>query len=159
MASAELELLRKIGRHAWRRAWWLVALQLGATAAGAVALKYLPKKYESTTTIRVEKSQLINPLTRGLAVTSEMEDRLRGIREEVLSRDYFEKIIVRLSLLPPNSSPLKREGLVQAMMASTTIASRPRETDTFQVTYAGDDPKEVRDVTNLLAGIFIEDSL
>jgi len=104
MASAELELVKKIGRHAWRHAWWLVAIQLAATAAGIAGLKYIPKKFESTTTIRVEKSQLINPLTRGLAVSSEMEDRLRGIREEILSRDYFEKIITRLGLLPQDAA-------------------------------------------------------
>jgi polysaccharide chain length determinant protein (PEP-CTERM system associated) len=159
MASAELELLRKVGRHAWRRAWLVVSIQVVATALGIAALKYLPKKYESSTTIRVEKSQLINPLTRGLAVTSEMEDRLRGIREEILSRDYFEKIITRLALAPPGADALAREALVQKMMKNTAITSKPRESDTFQVTYTGDDPKEVRDVTNLLAGIFIEDNL
>lgn len=159
MASSELELLRKAGRHAWSRAWWLVAIQVAATAAGIAALKVIPKKYESTTTIRVERSQLINPLTRGLAVSSEMEDRLRGIREEILSRDYFDKIVSRLALEPPNTSPLQHEGFVQRMMENTAVTTKQREADTFQVTYSGKDPKEVRDVTNLLAGIFIEDSL
>jgi polysaccharide chain length determinant protein (PEP-CTERM system associated) len=45
------------------------------------------------------------------------------------------------------------------MMKQTEITTGRRESDTFQVTYSGADPKEVRDVTNLLAGIFIEDSL
>ncbi|MHB8835196.1 MAG: XrtA system polysaccharide chain length determinant [Candidatus Methylomirabilia bacterium] len=158
MASAELELLKKIGRHAWSRAWWLAGIQIVATAAGITALKVIPKQYESTTTIRMEKSQLINPLIRGLGVSSEMGDRLRGIREEVLSRDYFDKIISRLALEPQNTTPLKHEELVQEMMKHTEI-TRQREGDTFQVTYRGKDPKEVRDVTNLLAGIFVEDSL
>lgn len=159
MANAELELLKKIGRHAWGRAWWLVGIQVVATAAGIAALKIIPKRYESTTTIRMEKSQLINPLTRGLAVSSEMDDRLRGIREEILSRDYFDKIIARLALEPQNAAPLQHEELVQRMMKQTEITTKQREADTFQVTYSGKDPKEVRDVTNLLAGIFIEDSL
>jgi len=159
MASAEILLLKKIGRQAWKHAWWLLAIQVVATAAGIAALKVIPKKFESTTTIRVEKSQLINPLTRGLAVTSEMEDRLRSIREEILSRDYFDKIISRLALEPPNTPPLKHEALAQRMMKDTEITTKQLETDTFQVTYGGGDPKEVRDVTNLLAGIFIEDSL
>lgn len=159
MASAELELLKKIGRHAWSWAWWLVGIQIVVTAAGVAALKLLPKRYESTTTIRMEKSQLINPLTRGLAVSSEMDDRLRGIREEILSRDYFDKIISRLALEPPNASPLRHEELVQQMMKQTQITTKQREADTFQVTYSGKDPKEVRDITNLLSGIFIEDSL
>jgi polysaccharide chain length determinant protein (PEP-CTERM system associated) len=159
MASAELQMLFKIGRHAWSKAWWLAGIQIVATAAGVVAYNVIPKRYESTTTIRMEKSQLINPLTRGLAVSSEMDDRLRGIREEILSRDYFDKIITRLALEPPNTAPLKHEGLVQQMMQQTEITTKAREADTFQVTYSGADPKEVRDVTNLLAGIFIEDSL
>jgi len=159
MASAELELLKKIGRHAWSKVWWLVGIQLVATAAGIAALKIIPPRYESTTTIRMEKSQLINPLTRGLAVNSELDDRLRGIREEILSRDYFDKIIARLALEPQNAPPLQHEELVQQMMKQTEITTKQREADTFQVTYGGKDPKEVRDVTNLLSGIFIEDSL
>lgn len=159
MASAELELLKKIGRHAWSKAWWLVGIQIVVTSAGIAALKIIPKKYESTTTIRMEKSQLINPLTRGVAVSSEMDDRLRGIREEILSRDYYDKIITRLGLEPQNATPLKHEELVQRMIEQTEITTKMRGADTFQVTYSGKDPKEVRDVTNLLAGIFIEDSL
>ena len=159
MASAELELLKKIGRHVWSRAWWLVGIQIVATAAGIAAYEIIPKKYESTTTIRMEKSQLINPLTRGLAVSAEMDDRIRGIREEVLSRDYFDKIITRLALEPRKVTPLQHEALVQQMMRQTRITTTQRGADAFQVIYTGADPAEVRDVTNLLAGIFIEDSL
>ena len=159
MANSELQLLLKIGRHAWSKAWWLVGIQVLVTAASIGALQVIPKKYESTTTIRVEKGQLINPLVRGLAVSSEMEDRLRGIREEILSRDYFEKIIARLELEPPDTVPLKHEAHVQKMMEQTEITTKQREMDTFQVTYRGADPVQVRDVTNLLAGIFIEDNL
>jgi polysaccharide chain length determinant protein (PEP-CTERM system associated) len=159
MANAELEFLKKAGRHAWERAWWLVGVQVVATLGGIVALAIIPKRYESTTTIRMEKSQMINPLTRGLAVTSEMDDRLRGIREEILSPDYFSKIITRLSLEPSNATPLQHEALVQRMMAQTLVTTTRREADTFEVTYRGANPEEVRDVTNLLAGIFIEESL
>jgi polysaccharide chain length determinant protein (PEP-CTERM system associated) len=157
MANVEILLLKKIGRHAWSLAWWLLGIQVLATAAGTAALKIVPKKYESSTTIRVERSQLINPLVRGLAVSSESEERIRSLREEILSRDYFEKIITRLALEPRNTPPLKHEARVQEMIKNTSIVMRQR--DTFQITYTGTDPKEVRDVTNLLGGIFIEDSL
>jgi polysaccharide chain length determinant protein (PEP-CTERM system associated) len=159
MANAELQMVLKVGRHAWSKAWWLLGIQIVATGASIAVLKLIPKQYESTTTIRVEKSQLINPLVRGLAVSSEMEDRLQGIREEILSRDYFEKIITRLALEPPNVAPLRHEALVQGMMERTEITTKLREIDTFQVTFSGEDPVEVRDVTNLLAGIFIEENL
>jgi len=156
MASVELQLLYKIGRHAWSKAWWLVGIQIVATAAGIVALKTIPKKYESTTTIRVEGSQMINPLVRGLAVSSNAEERISSIREEILSRDYFDKIITRLALEPQDTPPLQHEARVQEMIKNTEIATSQR--DTFRITYRGADPKDVRDITNLLAGIFIEDS-
>lgn len=159
MTGAELELAKKIGRHAWSRAWWLAGIQIVATALGIAAFKVIPKRYESTTTIRMEKGQLINPLTHGAAVSANIDDRIRGIREEVLSRDYFDKIIARLSLEPPNFPPVKHEELVQEMIKRTQITTTQRGADTFQVTYSGDDPNVVRDVTNLLAGIFVEESL
>jgi polysaccharide chain length determinant protein (PEP-CTERM system associated) len=157
--SAELQLLKRFARHAWRLAWALLAVQVAATAAGIAVLKVVPKRYSSTTTIRVEKSQLINPLTRGLAVTSEMEDRVRTLREEILSRDYFERIIARLGLKKPGSSVYEDERFVQQMIRDTVIATRQNEAGTFEITYTGSDPRVVRDVTNALAGIFIEDSL
>jgi polysaccharide chain length determinant protein (PEP-CTERM system associated) len=157
MPNAELELLKKAGRHAWRRAWWLLALQVVATLAGAAAFTLISKQYESTTTIRIESSQLINPLVRGLAVSSESEERIRSIREEILSRDYFDKITTRLGLEPPDSPPVHHEARIAQMIKNTTVATR--QAGTFQIVYRGSDPKEVRDVTNLLAGIFIEASL
>ena len=123
MASVELQLLKKIGRHAWSRAWWLAGIQVVATLAAIAALKVIPKKYESTTTIRMEGSQMINPLMRGLAVSSNVEERIRSIREEVLSRDYFDKIITRLALEPPNTPPLQHEALVQEMIKKTEVTT------------------------------------
>ena len=46
MASAELQLLKKAGRHAWRWAWWLVFVQVAVTAAALVGQKYVPKEFE-----------------------------------------------------------------------------------------------------------------
>ena len=157
MANAELQLLYKIGRHAWSKAWWLVGIQIVVTAAGIAALKVIPKKFESTTTIRIERSQLINPLVRGLAISSESEERIRSIREEILSRDYFEKISTRLALEPPDAPAVQHEALIQQMIKNTRIVTQ--QGGTFQIVYSGENPKQVRDVTNLLAGIFTEESL
>jgi polysaccharide chain length determinant protein (PEP-CTERM system associated) len=158
-ASAELQVIKKVGRQAWRLAWVVFGIQVAATAAGVASLRVIPKQYSSKTTIRVEKSQLINPLTRGAAVSSDMDNRVRSIREELLSRDYFEKVIHRLGLERAGVTPIQHEGRVQEMIRNTEITTRQGEADTFQITYVGGDPQEVRDVTNLLAGIFIEESL
>lgn len=157
MLSAEVQLLKKIARHAWGWSWCLLGILALSTAAGAVAFVVMPKQYESTTTIRIESSQLINPLVRGLAISSESEERIRSIREEVLSRDYFEKITTRLGLESPGAPPVLHEARIQQMLKNTRVVTQ--QGGTFQIIYRGADPKEVRDVTNLLAGIFIEESL
>lgn len=159
--SSEIQLLKKFGRHAWRMSWVLLAIQVAATAAGIAGFKFIPRQYSSSTTIRVERQQMANPLSspqRG-AETSGIEDRVRGLREEILSRDYFDKVITRLGLEKPGTTQLQHEGLVQQMIKDTEIVTRQRDADTFQITYTGSEPQVVRDVTNLLAGIFIEDSL
>ena len=82
-------------RHAWDKRWWLLVIQVIATAAAVVSLQVLPREYRSRTTIRVEGEGVINPLTQGLAVTSSMEDRLASLRQEILSRNSLEEVVAK----------------------------------------------------------------
>lgn len=157
--SSELQYIVDILRKAMKMKWVIILIQVLATGAALLSLMFVPKQYRSTTTIRAEREKVINPLTRGLAVTSVMEERLRTLKQEIMSRDYIEKVIKRLGIMPSSGDPIKYEEMIQRMMENIQITFGARKTDTFQIYYIGEDPAQVRDVTNLLAGIFIEESL
>ena len=56
----------------------------------SVIISYvLPEKYEAKSTVFIEKS-LINELVKGLAVTSSMEDKLKGLNYAMGSRPVNE---------------------------------------------------------------------
>ncbi len=85
-----------------RYVWLLVVLPLvtGALAAGYAFS--LPKIYKASTVILVEDKSLLNPLIKGLAVSSSPADKLETIREEVLSWPRLTRLVEELGLASEN---------------------------------------------------------
>jgi polysaccharide chain length determinant protein (PEP-CTERM system associated) len=160
--TSDLHSVRLFFRQALKNRWLILVVQIALTIAAAIIFFVLPKEYRSATTIKIEREKVINPLTRGLAVTSQMEERLRTLQEEVLSRNHLEKVSSRLELGIGNDDPLRQEEVLAQMKRniSVDLIRVGRATpDSFQISYVGGEPRQTRDVTNALAEIFIEDSL
>ena len=75
------------------RRWRTVMVLLFAVTAiiGLVGGFLWPKKYESSTTILVQESNIIKPLMEGRAVTTNIADRAAIAREVIFSRKIMKK--------------------------------------------------------------------
>lgn len=124
----------------------------------SVIYSYTAKKvYKSTATILYEKETLINPLIRGLAVSSDADERLNTIRELVLSRSRLLNVIRKLDLDLEIDSPLELENLINRMRKSINIEVIGK--NLYSISYEGDIPEIVKNVVNTLCNIFIEENL
>jgi len=161
--KSEIQKLQGFLQHAWSRRWWLLGVQVLAAAAAVAAFNVSPPKYRSQTTIRVSPESVINPLTKGLAVSGRMEDLAVTLKEIIHSRKHIEKVIDRLGLEGLERDPVAHENLISSIRDDVSIeirgGSRTDQNLFFRISYIGLDPYEVRDVTNTLASIFIERSL
>ncbi len=157
--STDIQNVGRLLRQVSGKRWWLLLIQVAATGTAVFCLFFLPKIYQSTTTIKVEKERVINPLTRGQAASNELEEKLKTLRLEILSRDYMDKVVNRLGLEKKGASPAAHEALIKKLLDNTEVELNPKEIDTFKIYFAGEDPRQVRDITNVMAGIFIEESL
>jgi succinoglycan biosynthesis transport protein ExoP len=57
---------------------------------------FLPKTYEASSTVFIERSSVIDPLIRGVGVPSSMEDSLRNIRDGITSRNIIERVLKKI---------------------------------------------------------------
>jgi polysaccharide chain length determinant protein (PEP-CTERM system associated) len=132
--------------------------------AGVVST--LPSIYRSTATIVVDRQQVPEVFVRP-TVTSGLDTLLQTITQEILSRSRLEDLITRFGLYPDllkrNASP---ELVIQRMREDIQLEVRgsdPRVRGNamvaFTISYRGNDPRVVAEVTNTLASFYIQENL
>ncbi len=145
-----------IAAVAWRQKWIVVSVvSLLTTAAIGVSMQ-LPDLYRSETLILVVPQRVPESYVR-TTVTMRIEDRLRSLRQQILSRSNLERIITDFQLFDKDVQKRPMELIVEEMR-QRVIVDTVRE-DTFKVSYISEVPRTAMIVTDRLAAMFIEENL
>jgi succinoglycan biosynthesis transport protein ExoP len=96
----------------WQRKWLFVILLLVGVVASYIVCSFIPPSYRSSTLILVEPQKVptsyIHP-----TVTGTVDDRLRRISQQIMSRTNLSKIIKEYSLYKPEDvAPTNRHDLL-----------------------------------------------
>jgi len=141
-----------------RRRLLLILSPILFVIAALLATYFIEPKYQSTTTILVQKDETLNPLVLyEIAVHIASEDRIQSLNEIIYSRSTMEILIDSLEL----DSDVKHEADKQQLISSTqkNINTRLRATDAFEISFTDTDPVRARDGAELLANHFINSKL
>jgi len=159
-----------------RRRWWIIipAIVIAGGTVGVVSK--LPKVYRSQTTILVEPQKVPSDFVKP-TVTTDVNNRLQIISQEILSRTHLQRIIDEyglykneskfdrfLNILLQKGSPTQEE-IIDAMRKDITIETISDDQDrnhalgAFKIYYQGYDPALVQQVTRELAALFIEENV
>ncbi len=152
------DVARDMKAAAKRRRWLLILTPILFLMAAMVAIYFIEPKYQSTTTILVQKDETLNPLVLyEIAVHIAAEDRIQSLNEIIYSRSTMTILIDSLKL----DSQVRNEGDKQQLIANTqnNIGTRLRASDSFEISYYDTDPVRARDGANFLANHFIESKL
>ncbi|MBN1905428.1 MAG: hypothetical protein JW927_10055 [Deltaproteobacteria bacterium] len=149
---------------ALKRKWWIIITFLVSILGGMTYLIVTPKIYEAQTLILVQAQRVPEEFVRSIVSTT-IDDRLKTITQQVTSRTNLEKIISEYGLYTSSGNDMlidkKVEKLRQLISidVSTDKGRRDSETSAFTISFQGDDPKKVMEVTNALASNFITENL
>ena len=161
MVPSELHPLSMV-RMFWKRKILVgVVWILGSAAAVAVVWK-LPPVYKAEALIVVD-SQKIPERYVSSTVSTEIQDRIATIGEQITSSGQLKKIIDDFGLYKDQRGTLSQEEILDRMRVDITvklekgwIGNRP---GAFRVGYQGSDPATVAQVANRLANLYIEENL
>jgi len=96
----------------WRRKWWLVIPLVLGVMAGYVACFFIPPSYQSSTLILVEPQKVPTSYVAS-TVPGTVDDRLRTISQQIMSRTNLSRIIKEYSLYKREDvAPAKRNDLL-----------------------------------------------
>ena len=139
---------------------WLVVLPLVlGTLLGVLAYRRMPAQYRSETLIMVVPQRVPDSYVKS-TVTANVEDRLRSISEQILSRSRLERIIQDFEPL----SGTTRTGMADGGRRSADARrhrreARRRKSRRFESRTAARTRSSAQKVTERLASLFIEENL
>lgn len=124
---------------------------------------FMPNQYEASSTVFVQRSSLIDPLIKGVGVSGSMDERLRTLRDRLVSRSIIERVVKKLDLDVYARTPEKYESLLDSIRRGLVInikTPRGKEVaDLFSISYIGADPRKARDLVNTLISEYIEENM
>ena len=143
---------------------WLVLITFLLVSAGtAVVTHFLPDVYTSVTVILVDPQQVPERFVNS-TVSGDIRNRLGALSQQILSATRLQTIIDRFNLCSKEKSRLVHEEVINLMRKDITVDvvsdfGGRQDLQAFKITYSGEEPRLVAQVTNELASLFIEENL
>ena len=146
-----------------RRRIWFVIIPFALVMAGAsIYVITAPREYKASTLVLISPQKVPAAYVQ-TTVTSQVEERLQSIAQEIMSRSSLEKIITELRLYEEARKHLSKEETVELMRKNIKIelpTNKDRgEKKFFSISFIGNDPNTVTTVANRLSSLFIEENL
>jgi len=134
----------------------IAAIVISAICIGASYL--LPPVYEAESSVLIESNVLTN-LIEGIAVTPNMEDKLRNLTVAIMGRDLLIRVIQDLKV--PYQDEMHLERLVEHFRRKTNVTTNTTRSSLslFTVAYQDKDARFATDYVNTLVKYYIEENL
>ena len=138
------------------RKWYLIVPLIASVTVGVCVSIFSPRIYESRSLILVRNEKLINPLIQGLAMPTEVSDRLNTLREEILSWSNLTRLIEAQGMdrSIKKDDPMAYDRLVKKLR--NDIAVKMQRGKLIQISYEGRDPTKVQEMVAALTDLVIE---
>lgn len=137
----------------------IAAFVLLAVTAGLLFYLSQPEIYKSTASIMYQK-QRVNLSRSSSDDGRKLEEMVKTVSQQVLSRNNLEKVIKDFDLYPEMRKEAPIEDAIERMrQRDINVDMEKNKGDLFSVSYSGKDPRTVMRVTNSLASKFIEVNL
>jgi len=159
--SKGFDLQRYLGIVRRRHMQFLVPLLLGWLVVWGVSW-VLPSRYRSGTLILVEQPTMPKDYVTP-NVNDDLQDRLRSITQQILSRTRLLHIIDQLNLYADSHGRLTADDKVERMRRDIGEIELVRDGEgrvsSFYVSYSSHDPRLAQQVTSELTNLFISENL
>ena len=146
-----------------RRRWLLIGPLFLGVMGGLLFSRWQPSLYRSDAVIQVVPQRVPESYVSS-TVTERVEDRLRALAQQVLSRTQLEKLITEFNLFPDERQKYPLEDVIQLMtervliepLATTQTSRRESQSEAFRVSFDYQDAVVTQKVVEKLASFFID---
>jgi polysaccharide chain length determinant protein (PEP-CTERM system associated) len=151
-------------RTVWKGRWIVLGSWVVITGVGAVIVHSLPTIYTAQALVLVD-SQKIPERFVSSTVSTELQDRIASISQQILSSSQLNTIINDFGLYRKERATMVQEEIIEKMRkdidikVDKTAGFAKNKPGSFRVAYQGPNPSVVAQVANRLTQLFINENL
>lgn len=145
-------------KAAWQRRWWGVAMAWLVCIVGWTWVMMIPDRYEASARVYVDTQTLLKPLLSGLAAEPNVEQQIKLMTRQLVSRPTLEKVARMTDLDVKAKTPEQTEGMLNDLASKISIADAGRE-NLYTISYQDANGDLAKKVVQSLLTIFVESSL
>jgi polysaccharide chain length determinant protein (PEP-CTERM system associated) len=143
----------------WRHKWLALAIAWVVALAGWAYVWKMPESYVASAKIYVDTNTVLRPLLRGLAITPDINQRVRMMSSMLFSRPNLEKLARMTDLDLQATTEQEQEKLVDNLRQSISLSGQRGNKSLYNISVAHPDRDTSRRITQSLITVFIESSL
>jgi polysaccharide chain length determinant protein (PEP-CTERM system associated) len=153
-----LQQILGYAKAAWRHRWWGVALAWLVCIVGWTWVMMIPDRYEASARVYVDTQTLLKPLLTGLTVQPNIEQQIKLMTRQLVSRPTLEKVARMTDLDVKAKTPEQTEAMLDGLASKISIADAGRE-NLYTISYQDANGDLAKKVVQSLLTIFVETSL
>ncbi len=145
-------------RSAWRFRWaaiiaaWIIAI------IGWAKVFIMPDNYHSEAKVYVDTESVLRPLLKGLAVQTDLQQKLQLMTRTLLNNENLEKVMREADLDLEATTVKERQAIIDKLREDVQIETQRRQ-NFYSISYEYKDPYVAKKVVETLLNIFVEAAL
>ncbi|TXH76145.1 XrtA system polysaccharide chain length determinant [Thiobacillus sp.] len=153
-----LQQLFGYAKAAWHRRWWGVATAWLVCVVGWTWVMMIPDRYQASARVYVDTQTLLKPLLSGLAAEPNVEQQIKLMTRQLVSRPTLEKVARMTDLDVKAKTSEQTERMLNDLASKISIADAGRE-NLYTISYQDANGELAKKVVQSLLTIFVESSL
>jgi polysaccharide chain length determinant protein (PEP-CTERM system associated) len=153
-----LQQILAYAKAAWHRRWWGVAVAWLVCIVGWTWVMMIPDRYEASARVYVDTQTLLKPLLHGLTVEPNVEQQIKLMTRQLVSRPTLEKVARMTDLDVKAKTPEDTEAMLNELAGKISIADAGRE-NLYTIAFRDPNADLAKKVVQSLLTIFVETSL
>ncbi len=143
----------------WQYRWYAMVFAWLIVIAGWTMVMLKPDRYESTAQVNVDTDSLLRPLLKGLAVQTDVRNRLALMSRTILSRPNLEKLVELAQLPVDMNDPKEKERFLNELAKDIKVKGDKSRVNLFTISYTDKDPETAKRVVESLLKIFVDSTV
>ncbi|MBU1225236.1 MAG: chain length-determining protein [Gammaproteobacteria bacterium] len=153
-----LQQILGYAKASWQRRWWGVAVAWLVCIVGWTWVMMIPDRYQASARVYVDTQTLLKPLLSGLAAQPNIEQQIKLMTRQLVSRPTLEKVARMTDLDVKAKTPEQTEAMLNGLASKISIADAGRE-NLYTISYQDANGDLAKKVVQSLLTIFVETSL